>query len=140
MRFVARHPWLATILLSLPFPALPACGGSNDEPLTLPGAMSAPLPFRGTEHARREVIDGARRDFDVAIQGPPGFERCFIARFRRELTRERLEELVITRDRRGEPAAARALNGLGAPVGDVCGGREHVPQLIEAATGLRSKR
>ena len=36
----------------------------------------------------------------------------------------------------GQPAAARALNGFAAPIGDRCGERWHVPQLTGAAGGL----
>lgn len=85
---------------------------------------------------RREVIDGARRDFQAATDDPPGFADCFLARFGRELTREELRRLIALRAARGEPAAARVLNRLGVEAGDVCGGRRWVPQLTEAASGL----
>jgi hypothetical protein len=145
MPFVARHLALAAIMIALAGVGTAACDDTNNEPAA-PGSESRvaerteSLPFRGVERTRNEVLDGARRDFDAAIQGPPGFDDCFIARFRRELTQERLGSLIATHRKRGEAAAARALNGLGAPVGDACGGRHRVPQLIEAATGLRSER
>lgn len=85
---------------------------------------------------RHEVIDGARRDFQMAMDDPSGFADCFLARFGRALTRQELRRLVALRLVRGEPAAARALNQLGVQVGDLCGGRRWVPQLTEAARAL----
>ena len=89
---------------------------------------------------RAKVIAGARRDFDDAVGGPRGFAICFISRFGRRLTQDRVSELAAIHAREGEPAAARALNGLGVPDGDACGGRQWVPQLTEAAAGLRPER
>ena len=145
MPFVARDLALAAIVTALAGVAIAACDDPNDGPATR-GSESPvaerteALPFRGVERTRNEVLEGARRDFAAAIQGPDGFEDCFIARFRSELTRQRLGSLVATHRQRGEAVAARALNGVGAPVGDPCGGRHRVPQLIEAATGLRANR
>lgn len=87
-------------------------------------------------HLRRAVLEGVRRDFRAAIQGPSGFVNCFLERFGRQLTQEELRRLAALRALRGEPAAARALNGLAVKSGDVCGGRRWVPQLTEAAHGL----
>ena len=98
------------------------------------------VQLRGDERTRNEILEGARRDFEPAIHGPAGFEDCFIARFERKLTPQVLNMLIETHQQRGEPAAARSLNGLGAPVGDACGGRRWVPQLTEAATALKSGR
>jgi hypothetical protein len=87
---------------------------------------------------RERVIEGAKHDFETAVEGPDGFTGCFIRRFRRTLTRMRVAELAATHATDGEPAAARALNGYGVQDGDACGGRRWVPELTAAATGLRS--
>ncbi len=84
------------------------------------------------------VIEGAERDFETAVEGPGGFARCFIRRFRHRLTRTRVTELAAIHATVGEPAAARALNGYGVRYGDACGGRRWVPELTAAASGLRS--
>jgi hypothetical protein len=145
MPFVARHLALAAIMTALAGMGTAARDDTDNEPAALGSASrvaerTESLPFRGVERMRNEVLEGARRDFDAAIQGPSGFDECFFAGFRRELTQERLGSLIATHRKRGEAAAARALNGLGAPVGDACGGRHRVPQLIEAATGVTSDR
>jgi hypothetical protein len=141
MPLVARDLALAATMTVLAGVALAACdvpAPRGSEPTVADRTDS--VPFRGRERARHDVLEGARRDFDAAIQGPDGFEDCFIARFGRELTRQRLGRLIATHETRGEPAAARALNRLGAPAGDACGARRWVPQLTEAATGLRADR
>jgi hypothetical protein len=89
-------------------------------------------------HVRRAVLTGVRRDFRGAIGVPSGFEDCFLERFGRQLTQDELQRLATLRAARGEPAAARALNGLAVNSGDVCGGRRWVPELTEAAHGLGS--
>jgi hypothetical protein len=92
------------------------------------------------ERTRAAIIEGASRDFDSAVDGPRGFASCFISRFRRRLTQNRVADLAAIHTREGEPAAARALNRMGSPDGAACGGREWVPQLTDAATGLRPER
>jgi hypothetical protein len=87
-------------------------------------------------HLRRAVLAGVRVDFRSAIRGPSGFEDCFLERFRRQLTRDDLQRLVALRVARGEPSAARAMNGLAVKSGDACGGRRWVPELTSAAHGL----
>jgi hypothetical protein len=100
-------------------------------------AASANNPPRPTDRTREAVLDGARRDFRNTVGVPARFPGCFLSTFGRALTRKRLAALAAVHQRKGEPAAARALNALGAPVGDSCGGREWVPELTGAATGLR---
>src|SRR5215217_934601 len=86
----------------------------------------------GWEGTRAAVLAGATRDFRDTVGVPPGFAHCFVSAFGRALTDQRLEALARTHESRGEPAAARVLNDLGAPVGDSCGGRRWVPELIGA--------
>jgi len=79
------------------------------------------------EGTRALVLAGVARDFRHTVPLPEGFERCFRSGFARELTAPRLRRL----------RSARALNALGAPVADSCGGRQWVPELTSAAQGLR---
>jgi len=99
-----------------------------------------PLDAAIAGRVRRHVIEGARRDFRQATGDPAGFARCFVPRLGRKLTRARLGRFVALHASHGEPTVARALNGLGAPIGDECGGRRYVPQLTGAATGLDDER
>jgi hypothetical protein len=143
MRVIVRYPALAAGLTAFAL----GIGGCNGDERTRTGdgandttparSESLGAAWKGT---RATVIEGARRDLDSAVEGPRGFASCFISRFRRRLTQDRVAELAAIHAREGEPAAARALNGLGIPDGDACGGRRWVPQLTEAATGLRPER
>jgi hypothetical protein len=143
MGVIARYPAAAASLAAF---ALGIAGCDADEPTTA-GSGANDTTAAGSEslgaawkQTRATVIEGARRDFDSAVEGPRGFASCFISRFGRRLTQDRVAELAAIHAREGEPAAARALNGLGVPDGDACGGRRWVPQLTEAATGLRPER
>jgi|SRR5215210_3357404 len=129
MRLGTRQLAVATILAACAAVGLAACDRGQRETAPVGAAW---------KDTRERVLEGARQDFEVAVEGPEGFETCFISRFSRELTRKRLVRLAGVHATEGEPAAARALNGLGVPVGDACGGRRWVPQLTEAATGLRA--
>lgn len=135
----AQRVPLAVIVLGLVASSIGACTGQNDGPTR--GASyvpTEPSPMPGTERARRAVLNGAKRDFAHAVGVPPGFEECFLSRFSHKLTPSTLRRVFATHARRGEAAAARQLNGLGAALGDSCGDRRWVPQLTAAATGLRS--
>jgi hypothetical protein len=92
---------------------------------------------RPSDRVRQAVLEGARRDFRHTVALPRRFQDCFLRSFGHALTDERLAALAADHERRGESATARALNALGAPVGDYCGGREWVPELTGAAEGLR---
>jgi hypothetical protein len=142
MRVIVHCPAVAASLTAF---ALGIAGCNGDETTTA-GNANDTTPARSEslgaawKRTRATVIEGARRDFDSAVEGPHGFASCFISRFRRRLTQDRVAELAAIHAREGEPAAARALNRLGVPDGDACGGRRWVPQLTEAATGLRTER
>lgn len=140
MRVVARYPAVTAILTAF---AVGIAGCSSGEARTAGNGAHDNPALAGSERlgatwkrTRASVIEGARRDFEVAIQGPRGFASCFISRFTLSLTQERVADLAAIHAREGEPAAARALNGLGVRDGDACGGRRWVPQLTEAAAGL----
>ena len=85
---------------------------------------------------RDDVLAGARDDFRHTEGVPREFVDCFLPELRRALDPHSLEWLGAIRAEYGQPAAARALNGLAAPIGDRCGGRWQVPQLTGAAGGL----
>jgi hypothetical protein len=91
---------------------------------------------REAADARDGVIAGARDDFRHTEGVPPEFIDCFLPELRRALDPRTLEWLAAIRAEYGEPAAARALNGLAAQMGDRCGERWQVPQLTGAAGGL----
>jgi hypothetical protein len=126
--------------------SLEAFGLSPVELRTPISEVARPVQRAIRKHARsvrRDVIGGARLDFRSAVRRPASprrFADCFLSRFERELTRARLGKLVALYMTEGSPLAAQALNGLGVPVGDACGGRRWVPQLIRAASGLRADR
>jgi hypothetical protein len=85
---------------------------------------------------RDDVLAGARDDFRHTEGVPPDFVDCFLPALRRALDARSLEWLGAVRADYGEPAAARALNGFAARIGDHCGERWQVPQLTGAAGGL----
>jgi hypothetical protein len=140
MEVIVRYPAVAASVTAI---ALSIAGCDGDEPTTAgnrANGMSAARsqsPGVAWERTRAAIIEGARRDFDSAVEGPRGFASCFISRFRRRLTQGRVADLDAIHTREGEPAAARALNRMGSADGLACGGREWVPELTEAATGLR---
>jgi hypothetical protein len=143
MRAIVRYVAVGATLTGF---ALGIAGCNGDDPTTVGNGANNTTPARSGslgaswKRMRAAVIESARRDFDSAVEGPRGFANCFTSRFRRTLTQGRIAELAAIHSREGEPAAARALNDLGAPDGDACGGRRWVPQLTEAATGLRPER
>lgn len=98
---------------------------------------------------RRSVLAGVRKDFKPSNPPPRGFEQCFLSGLKVRLkfsgSREggsewaELNRLIQISQERGQLAAAGALNAMGAPVGDQCGGRQHVPELIAASKQLPAK-
>src|SRR5918996_3799254 len=143
MRAFVRHPAVAVGLTTF---ALGVAGCNGDDRTRAGKGANDTIPARSEslgaawKRTRAMVLAGARRDFQVAVEGPRGFAGCFISRFGRRLTQDRVVELAAIHATEGEPAAARALNGLGVRGGDACGGRRWVPQLTEAAMGLRPER
>jgi hypothetical protein len=100
------------------------------------GCEGQGAPQRGVADARDDVIAGARDDFRHTEGVPPEFAGCFLRELRRALDPRSLEWLGAIRADYGRPAAARALNGFAARLGDRCGERWQVPQLTGAAGGL----
>jgi hypothetical protein len=141
MRLGARHGAVATILVASAV-GIAGCHGAEAGTVRDGTFNTTTSPQRerlqaAWKRTRERVIEGARRDFETADDGPHGFESCFIRRFRHQLTRAAVAELVAIHAEEGEPAAAQALNCYGVPDGDACGGRRWVPELTEAASGLR---
>jgi hypothetical protein len=143
MRVIVRCPAVAVGLTAF---ALGIAGCNGDERTRAGNGATDTNPARSEslgapwKRTRAKIIEGARRDLDSAVEGRRGFANCFISRFGRRLTQDRVAELAAIHAAQGEPAAARALNDLGVADGDACGGRQWVPQLTEAATGLRPER
>lgn len=92
------------------------------------------------DRVRDAVIRGAATDFALGtgIGGPP-FEACLKVGLRDALDAPTIGNLVAVYRRPGGVAyAAQALNALAAPLAASCGHRYWVPELVEAARGLRS--
>jgi hypothetical protein len=91
----------------------------------------------GAPALRAAVVRGARRDFEGGTgAGPAGFPGCLAAGLRRALGVPRLTQLVSVYRRQGQPYASQALNRLAVPIGDRCGSRRFVPELIAAGAAL----
>jgi hypothetical protein len=92
------------------------------------------------DRVRGAVIRGAATDFALATGiGGPSFEACVKVGLRDALDAATIGNLVAVYRRPGGVAyAAQALNALAAPPAASCGHRHWVPELVEAARGLRS--
>jgi hypothetical protein len=108
------------------------CGDGASHSPTGTSGLSAP----GAGQLRGAVLDGARTDFR-RTRVHRRFIACFLASLGRELTARQLNTLVETYRERGQAFAAQELNARAAPVGDACGGRRDVPELVEASKALR---
>jgi hypothetical protein len=94
------------------------------------------------DRVRDAVVRGTSADFAIGtgIGGPP-FEACVKGLMREALDGPTISNLVAVYRRPGGVAyAAQALNALAGPLAADCGHRYWVPELIEAARGLRSGR
>lgn len=92
------------------------------------------------DRVRNAVVHGAAVDFALGtgIGGRP-FEACVKGLLREALDGPTIGNLVaVYRRPAGTAYAAQALNALTAPLAASCGRRSWVPELIEAARGLRS--
>ena len=85
------------------------------------------------------MVRGAGRDFATGTGvGGRRYESCVLTGLREALDRRTLTRLVqVYRRRDGRGFAAQALNRLAAPLGARCGHPYFVPELVEAARGLR---
>ena len=141
---------------------LAGCGSTDPGEATASGAPRS-APPRGTvaerlaslerlavherraaylDRVRDAVVRGTSADFAIGtgIGGPP-FEACVKGLLREALDGPTISNLVaVYRRPDGVAYAAQALNALAAPLAADCGHRSWVPELIEAARGLRSGR
>jgi hypothetical protein len=141
---------------------LAGCGGAGSGGATAGGTQRS-APHQGTveerltalervalherraaylERIRRAVIRGTTADFALGTGiGGLRFEACVKGLLREALDGPTIGNLVAVYRRPGGTAyAAQALNALAAPVAAECGHRYWVPELVEAARGLRSGR
>lgn len=132
------------LLVTVAGVALAACGGGGGG-----GGASSSALERLSTHERRvayldrvrdAVVRGAATDFAIGTGiGGASFEACVKGRLRETLDGPRIADLVATYRRPGGLAyAAQVLNALAAPLAARCGHRSWVPELVEAARGLRS--
>lgn len=147
----------ALLLLLLLAVALPACGGapsSRDGAARQIAARQDGIETRLaalerlSTHERRvayldrvrgAVVRGAAADFAHGTGiGGPSFEACVKVGLRDALDAPQIGSLVaIYRRPSGTAYAAQALNALAARQAARCGHRSWVPELVEAARGLR---
>ena len=141
-----KHTAVAVIaLLSLAL-FLSACGGSSEPPSVQAEVKVRPGSW-GREvllsRLRDMILRGVAADYKAGTGvGPRRFGLCLRLGLRRALTGAELDRLVAVYRRpsgrqllRGA-LVAQALNRLAAPVGDSCGGRRFVPEMIAASTGF----
>jgi hypothetical protein len=91
---------------------------------------------------RGKVVTGVGEDFRGGTHaGPKGYGICVRVGIGRALDRATLRHLLaVSRRPHGGAHAAQALNALAVPIGDACGGRRFVPELVHAAAALRGAR
>lgn len=136
-----RLIWPALPLLGTIAALLVGCGGGS-APSSPPTRAGSGQERRVTyfERVRDAVVRGAATDFARGTGiGGPSFEECVRGRLRRTLDGPTIANLVaVFRRPYGTAYAAQALNALVAPSAAACGHRSWVPELVEAARGLRS--
>lgn len=92
------------------------------------------------DRVRDAVVRGAAVDFAIGTGiGGPAFEDCVKTSLREALDGPTIDHLVAIYGRPyGTASAAHALNRIAAPLAAGCGRRSWMPELVEAARGLRS--
>jgi hypothetical protein len=117
-------------------------GGSPERVRQVPDlqrvAASTPKAAE-TWRLRDAVVRGLGRDFAAGTGvGGPAFESCLEALLREALDRPTLTRLVqVYRRPDGQAYAAQTLNILAGPLAARCGHRYLVPEMVDAADGLR---
>jgi len=116
---------------------LAGCGGSS----TVADAPKNAGP-QSEEVLRSKIVTGVGEDFRNGTHaGPEGYGICIRLGMSHALDRATLLRLLsVSRRPRGTAFAARALSVIAVPIGDACGGRQFVPELIHAAAALRGAR
>jgi hypothetical protein len=118
---------------------LAACGGSGEEATGRAPSNAGP---QSEEVLRSKIVTGVGEDFRGGTHaGPKGFGICIRVGIGHALDRATLLRLLsVSRRRGGTGFAAQALADIAVPIGDACGGRQFVPELIHAAGALRGAR
>ena len=148
-----KHTAVAVIALLSVALALSACGGSSEPPSVQaevevrPGSWGREVVL---SRLRDKILRGVAADYKAGTDvGPRRFGLCLRLGLRRAMSGAQLDRLAAVYGQpSGRQLVAQALNRLAAPVGDGCGGRRFVPEMIAAATGfakvdlseLRSRR
>lgn len=119
---------------------LPACGGSTESSpaqaeVTVPGWAGRDITI---SRLRDKILRGVAADYRAGTGGGGHrFGLCLRLGLRRALTGPRLDSLaVVYRRASGRQFVAQALNRLAVPVGDSCGGRQFVPEMVAASAGF----
>jgi hypothetical protein len=120
---------------------LPACGGSSEgsrtqaEITVRPGSWGRDVAL---SRLRDKILRGVAIDYKAGTGvGPRRFGLCLRLGLRRALTGPQLDSLAaLYRRPSGRQFVAPALNRIAAPVGDRCGGRQFVPELVAASAGF----
>jgi hypothetical protein len=136
-----KHTGLAAIALLSVALFLSACGGSSEPPpvqaevTVRPGSWGREVVL---SRLRDKVLRGVAADYRAGTGvGPRRFGLCLRLGLRRALTGAQLDRLAaVYRRPSGRPFVAQALNRLAVPVGDSCGGRQFVPEMIAASAGF----
>jgi hypothetical protein len=148
-----KHTAVAVIALLSVALFLSACGGSSEPPSVQAEVKVRPGSW-GREvvlsRLRDKILRGVAADYRAGTGvGPRRFGLCLRLGLRRALTGAQLDRLAAVYGRpSGRQFVAQALNRVAAPVGDSCGGRRFVPEMLAASTGfakvdlseLRSRR
>jgi hypothetical protein len=148
-----KHTAIAVIALLSAALFLSACGGSSESP-PVQAEVTVRPSSRGREivssRLRDKILRGVATDYNAGSGvGPRRFGFCLRLGLRRALTGAELDRLAaVYRRPSGRQLVAQALNRVAAPVGDSCGGRRFVPEMLAASSGfakvdlreLRSRR
>ena len=153
-----KHTAVAVIALLSVALFLSACGGSSEPPpvqaevTVRPGSWGREIVL---SRLRDKILRGVAADYKAGTGvGPRRFGLCLRLGLRRALTGAQLDRLAdVYRRPSGrqivaQALVAQALNRVAAPVGDSCGGRRFVPEMVAASNGfakvdlseLRSRR
>jgi hypothetical protein len=136
-----KHTAAAIIALLSVALFLSACGGSSEPPpvqaevTVRPGSWGREIAL---SRLRDKILRGAAADYRAGTGvGPRRFGLCLRLGLRRALTGTQLDRLAaVYRRPSGRQFVAQALNRVAVPVGESCGGRQYVPEMIAASAGF----
>jgi hypothetical protein len=136
-----KHTVVAVIALLSVALSLSACGSSSSAPpvqaevTVWPGSWGREVTL---SRLRDKILRGVAADYKAGTGvGPRRFGLCLRLGLRRALTGAQLDSLAAVHRRpSGGQLVAQELNRLAVPVGDSCGGRQFVPEMIAASAGF----